>query len=151
MQHLPQVYVMHDALDECIQRPELMEMLEIITGWEPLNVHVIVTSRRERDIESSTWTYGEETPPSLYFAALFGIEDVVKVRLVKSADVNAQVGAYGNALEACSSQGHDAVVKLLLNEGAGVNAQGGKYGNSFQAAPFGGHEIEIAAGQGRRL
>jgi len=53
MQSLPQVYVMLDALDECAQRVELMEMLEIMAGWQLDNVHLIVTSRRERDIESS--------------------------------------------------------------------------------------------------
>jgi Cdc6-like AAA superfamily ATPase len=53
VQQLPQVYVMLDALDECAQRSELMEMLETMAGWQLTNVHVIMTSRRERDIESS--------------------------------------------------------------------------------------------------
>jgi hypothetical protein len=53
LQQLPQVYVMLDALDECAQRSELMEMLETMAGWQLTNVHVIMTSRRERDIESS--------------------------------------------------------------------------------------------------
>jgi hypothetical protein len=53
MQQLPQVYVMLDALDECAQRAKLMRMLETIAGLQLPNVHLIVTSRRERDIESS--------------------------------------------------------------------------------------------------
>jgi ankyrin repeat protein len=48
----------------------------------------------------------------------------VKLLLDKGADVNAQGGYYGNALQAASSDGHEAVVKLLLNKGADVNAQG---------------------------
>ncbi|KAF2740332.1 hypothetical protein EJ04DRAFT_424663 [Polyplosphaeria fusca] len=50
---LPQVYVVLDALDECVQRVELMETLEMIAGWKLQNVRLLVTSRKERDIESS--------------------------------------------------------------------------------------------------
>jgi hypothetical protein len=53
IQQLPQVYIMLDALDECTERTELMETLETIAGWKLLNMHLLVTSRRERDIESS--------------------------------------------------------------------------------------------------
>jgi hypothetical protein len=42
-----------DALDECTQRAELMEMIETMVGWKIQNLHLLVTSRRERDIESS--------------------------------------------------------------------------------------------------
>ncbi|KAF2729999.1 hypothetical protein EJ04DRAFT_446072 [Polyplosphaeria fusca] len=45
--------------------------------------------------------------------------------LDKGADVNAQGGRYGNALQAASYGGHEAVVKMLLDAGADVNAQGG--------------------------
>ncbi|KAI1584776.1 ankyrin repeat domain containing protein [Pyrenophora tritici-repentis] len=41
------------------------------------------------------------------------------------ADVNAQGGDYGNALQAASAEGHEQVVKMLLDAGADVNAQGG--------------------------
>ena len=40
------------------------------------------------------------------------------------ADVNAQGGYYGNALQAALVKGHDKVVQILLNAGADVNAQG---------------------------
>ncbi|KAH8695894.1 hypothetical protein GQ44DRAFT_598393, partial [Phaeosphaeriaceae sp. PMI808] len=53
IQELPQVYVILDALDECSQRAELMEMLETIVGWNLENLHLLLTSRRERDIEST--------------------------------------------------------------------------------------------------
>lgn len=53
MQSLPQVYILLDALDECAQRAELMEMLETMAAWQLQNLHLIVTSRRERDIERS--------------------------------------------------------------------------------------------------
>jgi hypothetical protein len=53
MQEFPRVYVVLDALDECDRRAELMDMLEAISGWQLQNLHLLVTSRRERDIESS--------------------------------------------------------------------------------------------------
>jgi hypothetical protein len=59
IQQLPQVYIMLDALDECTQRAELMEILETIAGWKLKNVHLIMTSRRERDIESTLQVFIE--------------------------------------------------------------------------------------------
>lgn len=53
MQEFPQVYVVLDALDECAQRTVLIEILETMAGWHLQNLHLLVTSRRERDIESS--------------------------------------------------------------------------------------------------
>jgi hypothetical protein len=49
----PQVFVVVDALDECTDREELMSILEMITRWQFLGLHLLVTSRKERDIESS--------------------------------------------------------------------------------------------------
>ena len=49
----PQAYIVLDALDECIDRAELMSTLEGIAGWRLDKLHLLVTSRRERDIESS--------------------------------------------------------------------------------------------------
>jgi hypothetical protein len=53
IQELPQIYIVLDALDECAQRVELMEMFETTVKWKEPNLHLLVTSRRERDIESS--------------------------------------------------------------------------------------------------
>jgi ankyrin repeat protein len=65
---------------------------------------------------------------------------VVKVLLDTGAEVNAQGGLYGSALQAASVQGHEKVVQMLLNAGADVNAEGGYYGDALRAAsyPFGG-------------
>ena len=40
-----------DALDECRERDELLADLEQIVSWEDANLHLLVTSRREQDIE----------------------------------------------------------------------------------------------------
>jgi ankyrin repeat protein len=60
--------------------------------------------------------------------------------LDKGADVNAQGGYYGNALQAASAGGHKEMATLLLDKGADVNAQGGEYGNALQAASANGHK-----------
>ena len=51
--------------------------------------------------------------------------------LDKGADINAQDGEYGNALQAASDEDHDQVMQMLLDKGANVNAQGGEYGNAL--------------------
>ncbi|CAG5158427.1 uncharacterized protein ALTATR162_LOCUS5073 [Alternaria atra] len=82
----------------------------------------------------------EETPAPLYYAALFGLQEVVSLLIDESADVDVQGGHYGNALQAASWEGHEAVVRLLLDKDADANAQGGVYGNALQAASAKGHE-----------
>jgi hypothetical protein len=60
-QEFAHVYVVLDALDECSQRSDLMDMLETMAGWQLDNLHLLMTSRKERDIESSLESYvGEE-------------------------------------------------------------------------------------------
>jgi ankyrin repeat protein len=81
-----------------------------------------------------------QTNTQLVIASLFGHNTVVQMLLDKGADVNAQGGYYGNALQAASERGHEQVVKMLLNKGAKVNAQGGRYGNALYAASERGHE-----------
>jgi ankyrin repeat protein len=68
---------------------------------------------------------------------------VVTQLLEKGADVNAQGGRYGNALQAASYGGHDSIVTLLLEKGADVNAQGGIYCNALPAASDGGHDSVV--------
>jgi hypothetical protein len=52
----------------------------------------------------------------------------------KGADVNAQGGFYGNALQAASSGGHERIIELLVRKDADSKAQGGVY--SFRASPM---------------
>ncbi|KAF2452237.1 hypothetical protein BDY21DRAFT_260258, partial [Lineolata rhizophorae] len=60
---------------------------------------------------------------------------VVELLLEKGADVNAQGGHYGNALQAASSLGREKIVQLLLEKGAGVNTQGDSdYSNALSTS-----------------
>ncbi|KAK5943798.1 hypothetical protein PMZ80_003079 [Knufia obscura] len=55
---------------------------------------------------------------ALVWACEFGYEKVVQILLDQGADVNAQGGKYGNALQAASQRGHEKVVQMLLKQGA---------------------------------
>jgi Cdc6-like AAA superfamily ATPase len=57
IQEYPQAYIILDALDECSERTDLTDTLETMAGWQLQNLHVLVTSRRERDIENSLETF----------------------------------------------------------------------------------------------
>ena len=46
-------FVVLDALDECNQRPELLANIEELISWDDTNLRVLVTSRKEKDIEDS--------------------------------------------------------------------------------------------------
>ncbi|KAF5845578.1 hypothetical protein GGP41_009390 [Bipolaris sorokiniana] len=83
--------------------------------------------------------------------------------LDEGANVNAQGGPFGNALQAASAEGrvqvvemllkgantnakgaseegHEQVVKMLLDKGADANAQGGECGNALRVASARGLE-----------
>jgi hypothetical protein len=82
----------------------------------------------------------------LYMLSLHGHGSLVKCMLAEDgedaegAEVNAQGGEFGNALQAASLRGYQQIVELLLKAGAEVNAQGGKYGNALQAASRRGYQ-----------
>ena len=91
---------------------------------------------------SQTDTLNQE----LYRESEFGHLKEVERLLDNGADVNAQGGFFGNALQAasCSSGDNVEVVKLLLERGADVNAQGGSCGSALQAASCSsGDNVEV--------
>lgn len=52
IQAFSNVNFVFDALDECSQRVELLQILAMMREWRLGNTHIVVTSRRERDIET---------------------------------------------------------------------------------------------------
>jgi hypothetical protein len=53
LQDFTEVFVIIDALDECDDRVDLLEHLEYVSNWQLDQLHILATSRRERDIEDS--------------------------------------------------------------------------------------------------
>lgn len=71
----------------------------------------------------------------LYIASQLGFVWIVGTLLEKGANVNAQGGKYGNALQAAAYRTeNEKTVELLLEKGANVNAQCGRHGNALYAA-----------------
>ena len=48
-----QTFIILDALDECAEREELLGLIEKIVGWKLEKLHILATSRREKDIEET--------------------------------------------------------------------------------------------------
>ena len=48
---LGDTYIILDALDECEDRHEILTVVGQIVSWEIANLHMLVTSRREREID----------------------------------------------------------------------------------------------------
>lgn len=46
-------FIVLDALDECADRDDLLSDIEEIMGWKSNNIHILVTSRKEVDIEEA--------------------------------------------------------------------------------------------------
>ncbi|KAI8402018.1 hypothetical protein FOFC_17323 [Fusarium oxysporum] len=87
--------------------------------------------------QADRWWDDEPGPPGasrLYHACLAGLAGAARDLTTEGADVNAQGGKHGNALQTASLESDLEVVQLLLDKGADVNAQGGEYGNALQAA-----------------
>jgi ankyrin repeat protein len=55
-----------------------------------------------------------------------------------SANIDAQGGYFGHALQAASFNGHMNIVQLLIEQGADVNVEGGKYDTALKAALYRG-------------
>lgn len=79
----------------------------------------------------------------LYYASLEGLFTIVRQLLEKGADINAQGGLYGTALQAASLDRDSSIVQRLLEKEANVNAQGGLYGTALQAASVHGPDSTI--------
>ena len=53
VQEFRHAYIVVDALDECTERESLLELIEEIVDWKSSTLHILVTSRKEREIEDS--------------------------------------------------------------------------------------------------
>lgn len=53
LQYFSQCYIVLDALDECGERLDPGHTLRVITGWALHDLHLLVTSQKEKDIEDA--------------------------------------------------------------------------------------------------
>ncbi|KXH45551.1 pfs domain-containing protein [Colletotrichum salicis] len=97
----------------------------------------------DRPWEEEPERFKKEKTPVLYHIAHGGILYAVEELLKNGADIHAQGGEYGNALQAASFNGNKEVIQILLDKGADIHAQGGHFGNALQAASFNGHKDVI--------
>jgi hypothetical protein len=79
-------------------------------------------------------------PQPLYYSSLLGFTNVTEWLWKMGADINAEGGYFGNALQATAYRGHEAMARFLVENGANVNAEGGRFGNALLASTRNGHE-----------
>lgn len=53
IEHFQETFIIVDALDECKERENLLTILKKIADWKLAALHILVTSRKENDIEES--------------------------------------------------------------------------------------------------
>lgn len=53
VRHFPDAFIILDALDECKERAKLMLTIEELVKWNIPSLHILVTSREEKDIRES--------------------------------------------------------------------------------------------------
>ncbi|KAH6957785.1 hypothetical protein BKA56DRAFT_680678 [Ilyonectria sp. MPI-CAGE-AT-0026] len=76
----------------------------------------------------------------LYFACVYGLTATAQRLVLSGADVNAEWGFSGSALQVASLEGQWDIVQLLLEKGANVNVEENSFGDSaLQAASSAGH------------
>ena len=102
-----------DKVEGSVLAMSLMSMdkpayLSWIQLWDPDR------PRKEPDLGKHL----ESVATPLYYAASLGLSTITRLLLNKDADVNAQGGYFGNALQAASYRGHKQVVKMLRDAGA---------------------------------
>ena len=50
-EHFDEIYLILDALDECVEIPAVISFIQEICGWHNHNLHILVTSRKDVVIE----------------------------------------------------------------------------------------------------
>ena len=69
-----EIFIILDAPDQSVERPELLADIEEIFEWENTNLHILITSRREKDIEESLARLSQERGTICIQSALIDTE-----------------------------------------------------------------------------
>ncbi|KAF8489409.1 hypothetical protein JB92DRAFT_2820030 [Gautieria morchelliformis] len=103
------VYIIFDALDECPQRDELLTMLREIHGWGLDTIHMLASSRRERDIEETLDTLVSHQIPM--DACL--VDDDIRTHVCKTLDHDIK-------FRRCSPEEKQLIESTLINGAHGM-------------------------------
>ncbi|KAL9045457.1 MAG: hypothetical protein Q9214_001499 [Letrouitia sp. 1 TL-2023] len=79
MNGFKEIYLIVDALDECLGREELLAYIKEFTSWRDINLHILTTSRREWDIEESLKSFdNDQGVVCIQFNTSFAIKDDIR-------------------------------------------------------------------------
>ncbi|KAF8489415.1 hypothetical protein JB92DRAFT_2836085 [Gautieria morchelliformis] len=106
------VYIVFDALDQCPQRDELLTMLREIHGWGLDTIHMLASSRRDRDIEETLDTLISHQVPM--DACL--VDDDIRTHVCKTLDHNIK-------FRRCSPEEKQLIESTLINGAHGMTAR----------------------------
>jgi ankyrin repeat protein len=134
---------LYRLLDSYLYRYNVQQSGSSALLWAAQHGQEATAQKSLREKANIQATDDDDNEAPLLLAAENGHKQVVKLLVDKGAEVNAQGGGYGNALQTASARGYKEIVKLLLDKGAEVDAQGGYYGDTLQAASAGGHEVVV--------
>ena len=76
----------------------------------------------------------DNRPGLIYYAALFGLTDIVKALQSQGLDCSARGGMYGFPLQAAIHNSHQETVEYLVQQGIDLNQRGGFYNLAICAA-----------------
>jgi hypothetical protein len=51
LRYFYQMFIILNALDECTERKELLQLIKNFVGWKLEKLHILITNRKEQDIE----------------------------------------------------------------------------------------------------
>ena len=117
------------------ETPEMSALhLAAFNGHEQEVHSILIMDKSDVNRPDDTNTY------PVMWASLNGHDKSVELLLERGADVNAQGGEYGNALQAACAGGHESITRILLERGADINARSKTHGDALQCACSKGHE-----------
>ncbi len=105
MQHPQKLQIVLDALDECATRAELLDWMKTLAGPDLTHVHLVATSRREEELESSLggWIQDDDRIPIDRDSVNDDIRSYVKARLQRSEDFQRRWASMPSVLEEIES------------------------------------------------
>jgi ankyrin repeat protein len=116
-------------------------------------LHFLERTRIYRLVLGGCWTERpreDSLNAALYYTAWTSSPGLMETALIYGAEINADAGEFGTALNVSAYLGDMKSVELLLARGADVNCQSGLPGNALQAAVTSGsiHVIELLLSRG---